>query len=200
METMTRHLPTSRRLAPVVVLAVAAACSSGHSRLSTATGSSGDTSTSTSASAPPPIGGSTASTSAGTAALPIAPTTTAPTVTKPTSTTSTGVATQVSLSEADNGRSLSVHPGDTVTIVLHSTYWSFLASSNPAAVQAQGAPVVVPTLQGCVPGGGCGTVTAHYRAVADGQAALAAHRETCGEALACAPNQKDWRVVITVTG
>jgi hypothetical protein len=104
-----------------------------------------------------------------------------------------------SLSEADNGTTVTVHPGDLITVILHSTYWAAGAPSS-AAVESQGSPVVAPDLKGCVPGGGCGTVTATYKAASDGAAQLTAHRDSCGEALACSADQRDWRVDVRVAG
>jgi len=117
----------------------------------------------------------------------------------PTLTTVGGHLAVVELSDADNGRIVSVRRGDSITIVLNSTYWSMLAPTNTAVLEPRGPPVVVPRLQGCVPGQGCGTVTAHYLALSTGQSQLAAHRETCGEAMSCTPDHKDWRATVTIS-
>jgi hypothetical protein len=104
----------------------------------------------------------------------------------------------VTLSDTDDGRSVAVRTGDVVVVVLHSTYWRFTTPAS-ATVAADGEPTVAPTMQGCVPGGGCGTVTARYRATSRGTAALRAHRDSCGEALACTGGQGDWQVQLTVS-
>jgi hypothetical protein len=152
----------------------------------------------------------TGTTSAGgpstSAATTIVPTTSPSTVLTPTtsvpktSPTTSAAATSISLADADGGRTVAVHRGDTVTVVLHSTYWAMKAPSNPAAVQQDGTSVVAPTMNGCVPGGGCGTVTTHYRAVGDGQSQLAAHRDSCGEAMRCQGTAGDWHVTVVVSG
>jgi hypothetical protein len=105
----------------------------------------------------------------------------------------------VTLSEADNGRTAAVGRGAEVTVVLHSTYWSLSPLSSGGAVEMLGLLVVAPQAQGCVPGQGCGTVTGHYRALSSGRSRLAAHRIICGEARACAPDQRDWQVTVTVS-
>ena len=104
----------------------------------------------------------------------------------------------VTLSESDNGRTAAVGRGAEVSVVLHSTYWSLWPPSG-GAVEMLGSPVVATVASGCRPGQGCGTVTGHYRARASGQSVLAAHRTICGEARACAPDQRDWQVTVAVS-
>jgi len=117
----------------------------------------------------------------------------------PAATPSTLQPPAVTLSEADNGRTAAVGRGAEITVVLHNTYWSLVPLSGGGAVEMLGSPVVAPEARGCVPGRGCGTVTVHYRARVSGQSVLAAHRTICGEARACAPDQRDWRVTVAVT-
>jgi hypothetical protein len=69
--------------------------------------------------------------------------------------------------------------------VLSSTYWTFHGSSDTAVLHPVGAPEVRPQPTGCVPGGGCGTATATYRAGAAGRAQVIATRTSCGEAMGC---------------
>jgi len=115
-------------------------------------------------------------------------------------TSSTKIAAGVlTLSEAENGGAFKVRLGDSVTVVLHSTYWSMRAPSNPAVLRSKGPPIIAPHPQGCVAGQGCGTLVARYRADAVGQSQLTAHRETCGEAMRCAPDQSVWRATVTVS-
>src|SRR5258708_40049 len=126
-------------------------------------------------------GGHTASSSLVDAAT-TAPTTVASTTTVAPSTTTTAARStttqratttaphasapsHVDLTDSDDGHTVSVARGGSVTVVLHSTYWQIKAPSNPSVLQEQGSPVVAPTMQGCVPGGGCGTVTAQFKAV-----------------------------------
>lgn len=107
-------------------------------------------------------------------------------------------APEVSVTEADNGRTIAIQRGGIVTLVLHSTYWTVTGTSNVAILAPLSAPSVVPVLQGCVPGQGCGMVTVRYRAVTPGSTVLSAGRTTCGEARVCSAAQQSYRVVVNV--
>lgn len=184
---------TGRWWLVLVVLSLAGACGGGGGKsLPASTATSAGATTSAVPTSVPTTGPTT---TRGTATSP-------GTATRPPSTTVTtrpaGVA--VALSDGDRGRAVSLHSGDSVTVTLHSTYWSFLDPSNPAVLQLQGAPVTAPEPPpACVPGGGCGTVTARFRAAAPGRGQLAAHRDSCGEAMRCGPGAGDWSVTVTVT-
>jgi len=106
----------------------------------------------------------------------------------------------VTVSETDNGHTISVRRQDVVTAVLHSTYWTFNKPSDQRVLLAMSDPTASPQTRGCVPGQGCGTVTVRYLAVGVGRSVISAHRDTCGEALKCSPAQSDWRVTVVVTG
>ncbi len=58
--------------------------------------------------------------------------------------------------------------------------------------------MVTPATGHCVAGQGCGTVSATWTAVAAGTATVTAGRTVCGEALACGPGQRTYRVTVTV--
>ena len=105
------------------------------------------------------------------------------------------------VTESDNGRSVVVHVGSDVTLVLHNTYWQISKSSDPAVL----ALVSGPDYSGaggisCVPGTGCGTVTTVFRAIAPGQATVTASRASCGEVLACTGTAGAYRVTFVVEG
>lgn len=104
----------------------------------------------------------------------------------------------VSVTYGANGQTVTVAKGREVTITLDSTYWTFQGSSNTAVLQQSGSAVVSPA--SCVPGGGCGTVTAHFRAMGPGRAVVTASRTSCGEALACGPDQSTYQITVVVTG
>jgi hypothetical protein len=107
----------------------------------------------------------------------------------------------VTASEADNGRTFTVRSGSRVTLTLHSTYWSILGSSAPAVLHQVGGTSTRPAKPGtCVPGQGCGTVSASFIAVSRGDAVLTASRTTCGEALRCTPGQGYYSVHVVVAG
>jgi hypothetical protein len=50
----------------------------------------------------------------------------------------------------------------------------------------------------CVPGEGCGTVSASFRAAKPGTAILEAGRTTCGEARGCVNGEGAYQVTISV--
>jgi hypothetical protein len=100
------------------------------------------------------------------------------------------------LDEHANGTTVTVHLGDTVVVVLHSTYWTFDVART--VLQPLGEPQPSPTTC-AVPGGGCGTVTARYNASHVGTATLSAHRDSCGEAVRCTGGTGDWTVTVRVT-
>jgi hypothetical protein len=109
---------------------------------------------------------------------------------------------QVTATESDNGRTIVLRRGGSLTVVLHSTYWTIAGSSAPRVLSERGRPVTTPAPPSahCVPGQGCGTVTARFLAVGDGRADVTASRTTCGEALMCAPNQRSYVLHVVVIG
>jgi hypothetical protein len=111
---------------------------------------------------------------------------------------STPAANPVTLTDADNGRTVTVGPGGRVDIVLASTYWTIAPLADGTVLRTDRPPTTTPRPGQCVPGEGCGTVTADYRAVSSGTVTLTASRVACGEALACPPSQRTFRVVVTV--
>ncbi len=105
------------------------------------------------------------------------------------------------IDETNNGGSVAVAVGSEVTLKLGSTYWQVQGSSDPAVL----ALVPGPTTPGaapmaCVPGAGCGTVTAVFRALAPGSATITASRTTCGEALLCTGAAGTYKVTVDVHG
>ena len=110
--------------------------------------------------------------------------------------------TSVVLNENSNGRSVSVAVGTRLNLTLHSTYWSLVASRTAPELRQIGHTTVVgvaPNGGGhCVPGQGCGTLSAHFIAVHPGSVRLRATRTSCGEALRCSPAQSVWTVVVRV--
>jgi len=103
------------------------------------------------------------------------------------------------LSEPANHTTVTVSKGTLITVTLHSTYWSFHSPSG--ALSEKGSPVTKPAPIGkCVPGGGCGTVTARFIATRAGTGTISAARTTCGEAMLCRPSQRTYTVKVKVTG
>ncbi|MFD8787894.1 hypothetical protein [Kitasatospora sp. NPDC059599] len=105
----------------------------------------------------------------------------------------------VTVDEHADHTTLKVAVGTTVTLALHTTYWSAATSSAPDVAAPSGTPATVPS-PSCRPGGGCGTVTTTFAAHAPGTARLTATRTICGEARACPPDQRTYEVTVEVTG
>ncbi len=103
------------------------------------------------------------------------------------------------LTEANNQQLVRLHVGDRVQVVLSSTYWQIAGSSDPTVLRQSGGAATSPAPGGCVPGQGCGAVTAAYDAIAPGQAHVSAGRTTCGEALLCSAGQSTYRVTVVVS-
>jgi len=101
--------------------------------------------------------------------------------------------------DQDNGHAVSLRAGERVQLVLASTYWQVDGSSDPKVLRPVAEPAVSPQVGGCVPGEGCGTVTALFDAVAPGRADLSARRTSCGEAMSCTGNLGLYRVTVLVT-
>jgi len=104
----------------------------------------------------------------------------------------------VQASEPQNGRTLELRPGQKLRVVLHSTYWRFGKATNRGVLRREGTPQVRP-FRSCVAGGGCGTVTVTYLAVAPGSAAVRAARTSCGEAMGCTGPAGRYAVRVRVT-
>ncbi len=102
------------------------------------------------------------------------------------------------MSEHQNKKTVTLHKGQQLQVVLHSTYWQFQQVSNRAVLRPEGKPVVRPKLSGCVPGQGCGTVTVLYRATASGSALVSAKRSSCGEAMGCSVSNGNFAVRVVV--
>ena len=103
--------------------------------------------------------------------------------------------------EGDNGRTVAVSVGSEVALDLKSTYWQVAGSSDPAVLALVSGPTVSAAAMGtCVPGGGCGTVVATFRALAPGRAVITASRTTCGEAMRCTGADGAYEVTIVVGG
>lgn len=103
------------------------------------------------------------------------------------------------LSEPDNGKRIAVTVGSRVTLVLHNTYWQVLGTSNSAVLMLVSGPVAAGSGPiACIPGAGCGTVTAVFRAASSGSATIAASRTSCGETLQCVGGAGSYEITIVV--
>jgi hypothetical protein len=102
--------------------------------------------------------------------------------------------------DTDNGRTLTLAINDQLVVQLASTYWRYAALDTGTPLSSVGPPSVAatPPGKGCVPGAGCGTVTARFVAVAAGQVTIAADRTSCGEALPCVGTAGTYRLHVLV--
>jgi hypothetical protein len=105
----------------------------------------------------------------------------------------------VTLKDHANGTSVTIPRGDSVRVILASTYWTFQDTSNAAILRSDGAAQVVPQPSGCVPGEGCGTVTETFTGLSAGTATIVAVRTVCGEALRCTGANGHYQVTVHVS-
>ena len=106
----------------------------------------------------------------------------------------------VTVDEKASGATVSLHVGDHLTVVLHSTYWQINAPDPRAAGLVIAGPQRTRAAHcGHIPGAGCGTATREFRADRRGVATVSAHRDSCGEALRCTGTQSDWKVTAAIT-
>jgi hypothetical protein len=106
----------------------------------------------------------------------------------------------VQAGDQQNGQTISLREGETLTVVLSTTFWSFQGSSDVHVLTQVGAAVASPgpfNQQTC-PYGGCGTVTAVFRAVGLGTAQVSASRVSCGEAMRCVGTEALYQVTVVV--
>jgi hypothetical protein len=105
----------------------------------------------------------------------------------------------LTVTQADNGRSVSMHVGQSLVVQLNSTYWMVSGSSDPVVLAQQGSEQIAPSPGGCVPGQGCGTVTASFEAIRAGHSVVTASRSVCGEVVLCASGQRTFSVAVQVS-
>ena len=101
--------------------------------------------------------------------------------------------------DAENGTTVDLHVGDRLAVTLHSTYWTISSSSNSRVLTAEGPEAVSPAPGGCVPGGGCGTVTMIFDVIGIGSADVTASRASCGEAMLCTGTQGSYKITVAST-
>lgn len=121
-----------------------------------------------------------------------------PATTIPTSQSTTPATAPVALADAANHTTVRVHAGQLVQLSLKSLYWSDPVSSSTGVLASDGAVTRAPDHR-CPMGGGCGTLTARFRAAGPGTAQLTAHRSSCGEAMGCSVEQRDFTVTVIVS-
>jgi len=109
------------------------------------------------------------------------------------------------VSRADDGQIISVVKGSQFSLSLDSSYWSLAKLKKSASLKQIGEVASLPIAPsptappGCSrPGSGCASLTWNFKASKLGSTKLIATRESCGEALACAPEEQNFSVTIKV--
>jgi hypothetical protein len=112
---------------------------------------------------------------------------------------------RISVNESSANKSYKIKVGSTITMTLHSMYWSLTPLASNAALKSKGDPVQSPIMPGpnapagCgIPGSGCGTQVWKFTATKAGVTQLAATRTSCGEAMQCTGDQGKFAVTIRV--
>ena len=114
--------------------------------------------------------------------------------------TSSAASRDFAVADSQNGQTVQVHVGDVVQVELASTYWTFATPSDSSVVQLVADPVTTPAALGtCLPGMGCGSVIARFKALKAGQAVVAATRVSCGEARRCVGSEGTYEVTVVVS-
>lgn len=109
-------------------------------------------------------------------------------------------AQEVSAGDAQDGKTVTVHVGDTLRLTLGNTAWTIAGSSDSSVLEQQGEQVVSPAARGtCYPGMGCGTTTAVFKALKKGSASVTATRVSCGEARRCVGAEGQYALTVAVS-
>jgi sorbitol-specific phosphotransferase system component IIA len=134
-------------------------------------------------------------------ALTLAACSTAATAAPATVTTSHSTPHQYVMHDNANGKTMWVHPGDKIELVLSSSYWQVAGSSAPKVVRQVGHTMLMPRPSTCphIPGLGCIPVKTNFLAVGHGKAVIKASRTSCGEALRCSNQQAHFTLTIVVS-
>jgi len=103
--------------------------------------------------------------------------------------------------DSANGRTVSVPAGDSLELILASSYWQVTGSSAPRVVRQDGPTVLLPRPRSCpaLPGLGCIPVRTSFIAVGRGEAVIRASRSSCGEALRCVGRATRFTLTVVVT-
>lgn len=110
----------------------------------------------------------------------------------------------VYVTQADNGKTISVPAGDEVLLVLYSTYWQKPAASNASVLTAMTKPRIAPppmpldSICSPVPGSGCGLKVYAYNAASVGSTVISTSRSSCGEAMACTGSNAKYSATVNV--
>ena len=116
-----------------------------------------------------------------------------------TGTANAGPPSSINVDERANGHTITLHQGQSLHVVLYSTYWTIDGGHNRSVRVKSDQQYFSDTHSpGCRPGQGCGQVNRNFVAVTPGLATVTASRTTCGEALRCSPDKSSWKVTVRV--
>jgi hypothetical protein len=99
-----------------------------------------------------------------------------------------------------NGKTMRVSVGERLDLILASDYWNVDPSSSPAVLRQDGATSYLARPSDCptIPGLGCIPEQTSFTALAPGTVVITASRTSCGEAMACRPDQRHFRLTVIV--
>jgi hypothetical protein len=100
-----------------------------------------------------------------------------------------------------NGKTVRVSVGERLELILASNYWNVDPSPSPAVLRQDGDTTDLAPPSGCLsmPGAGCVPEQTSFTALAPGTVVITASRTSCGEAMACRPDQRHFRLTVIVS-
>jgi hypothetical protein len=110
--------------------------------------------------------------------------------------------TVVVVRDGANGTTVSVGVGDSLKLILASSYWNVAGSSMPRVLRQDGPAVLLARPKSCpdIAGLGCTPVRIVFTALTGGNAVIRASRSTCGEAMRCfGKNATRFTLTVVVT-
>ncbi|HLK01452.1 MAG TPA: hypothetical protein VKU39_16315 [Streptosporangiaceae bacterium] len=102
--------------------------------------------------------------------------------------------------DASNGKTIWLHTGDRIELILSSNYWQVSGSSAPKVLRQTHATVLMPRPSTCprIPGLGCIPVRTDFLAVGHGKAVITATRTSCGEAMRCSSQNSHFTLIVRI--
>ena len=102
--------------------------------------------------------------------------------------------------DTSNGKTIWLHTGDRIELILSSNYWRVSGSSAPKVLRQTHATELMPRPSTCphIPGLGCTPERTDFLAVGHGKAVITATRTSCGEALRCTSQNTRYTLIIRV--
>jgi hypothetical protein len=101
---------------------------------------------------------------------------------------------------ASISKTVTVKVGDSLKLVLASSYWNLAGSSAPQVLRQNGPTVLLPRPSSCppIPGLGCTPTRTDFTALKAGTTVITASRTTCGEALRCVNRPTRFTLTVVV--